>query len=100
MSLFDMTLVLLVLRRDLRLCTYSRTTRFRWTKLSKIPSSNPGPLLYSNNAKYTNLLKLCIILRKYLFRHAKGKSMVNFYIVNALGPNLANSESCPILRLL
>ena len=34
------------------------------------------------------------------FRHAKGKSMVNFYIVNALGQNLANSESCPILRLL
>ena len=27
------------------------------------------------------------------------KSMVNFYIVNALGQNLANSESCPILRL-
>ena len=26
--------------------------------------------------------------------------MVNFYIVNALGQNLANSESCPILRLL
>jgi hypothetical protein len=25
--------------------------------------------------------------------------MVNFYIVNALGQNLANSESCPILRL-
>ena len=39
-------------------------------------------------------------LRKYLFRHAKGKSLVNFYIVNALGQNLANSESCPILRLL
>ena len=38
--------------------------------------------------------------RKYIFRHAKGKSMVNFYIVNALGQNLANSESCPILRLL
>ena len=29
--------------------------------------------------------------------HAKGKSMVNFYIVNALGQN---SESCPIMRLL
>ena len=28
------------------------------------------------------------------------KSIVNFYIVNALGQNLANSESCPILRLL
>ena len=28
----------------------------------------------------------------------KGKSMVNFYIANALGQNLANSESCPILR--
>jgi hypothetical protein len=26
--------------------------------------------------------------------------MVNFYIVHALGQNLANSESCPILRLL
>jgi hypothetical protein len=32
--------------------------------------------------------------------HAKGKIMVNLYIVNALGQNLANSESCPILRLL
>ena len=30
----------------------------------------------------------------------KGKGMVNFYIVNALGQNLANSESCTILRLL
>ena len=39
-------------------------------------------------------------LSKYFFRHAKGKSMVNFYIVNALGQNLANSESYPILRLL
>ena len=37
---------------------------------------------------------------KYLFRHAKGKSMVNFYIANALGQNLVNSESCPILRFL
>ena len=26
--------------------------------------------------------------------------MANFYIVNALGQNLANSESYPILRLL
>ena len=26
--------------------------------------------------------------------------MVNFYIVNVLGQNFANSESCPILRLL
>ena len=26
--------------------------------------------------------------------------MVNFYIVNTLGQNLAISESCPILRLL
>ena len=42
---------------------------------------------------YNNSLNLCKTLRKYLFRHAKGKSMVNFYIVNALGQNLANSES-------
>jgi hypothetical protein len=26
-------------------------------------------------------------LGKYLFRHAKGKSMDNFYIINALGQN-------------
>ena len=35
---------------------------------------------------------------RYIFRHVKDKSMVNFYIVNALGQNLANSEPCPILR--
>ena len=29
----------------------------------------------------------------------KGKSMANFYIINALGQNLANSKSCPMLRL-
>ena len=34
------------------------------------------------------------------FSHAKGNSKVNFYIGNALGQNLADSESCPILRLL
>ena len=48
----------------------------------------------------SNSLELGATLRKYLFRHAKGNSMVNFYIVSALGQNLANSESCPILRLL
>ena len=47
-----------------------------------------------------NSLNLCKTLRKSLFRHAKGKSMVNIDIANALGQNLANSESCPILRLL
>ena len=41
---------------------------------------------------------LCKSWRKYLFRHAKGTSMVNLYIVNALCQNVANSESCPILR--
>ena len=34
----------------------------------------------------------------FLFRHAKGKSMVKFHIFNALGQNFGNSESCPILR--
>ena len=48
---------------------------------------------------HTNSLNICKTLRKYLFRHAKGKSMVNFYIFNAIGQNFANSESCPILRL-
>ena len=31
--------------------------------------------------------------------HAKGQ-MVNFYIVNVLGQNFANSESCPNLWFL
>ena len=63
-------------------------------------NDNWGRILNSNNAKYKNSFNLYKPLRKYLFRHAKGKSMVNFYIVNALGQNLANSESCLILRLL
>ena len=35
-----------------------------------------------------------------MFRHAKGKHIAIFYIINDLGQNLANSESYPILRLL
>ena len=60
---------------------------------------NWGSILNSNNATQTHSI-FVKTLRKYLFRHAKGKSMVNFYIVNALGQNLANSESFPIPRLL
>ena len=37
-----------------------------------------------NNVTYTNSLNLFKTLRKYLFRLAKGKSMINFYIINAL----------------
>ena len=47
-----------------------------------------------------NSLNICKTLRKYFFRPDKGMRMVNFYIFNVLGQNLANSESCPILRLL
>jgi hypothetical protein len=36
-------------------------------------------------SNFNNALNLCKSLRKYLFRRAKGKSMVNFYIVNAQG---------------
>ena len=57
---------------------------------------NWGRILNSNNATRN----LCKTFRKYLFRHVKVKCMVNFYIVNALGHNFENSESCPILRLL
>ena len=49
---------------------------------------------------FAKLTQSCKTLRKYLFRHSKGKSMVNLDIVNALGQNLANSESCSTLRLL
>ena len=58
-----------------------------------------GEAFNPNNVTQTHSI-FVKILRKYLFRHAKGKSMANFYIINALGQNLANSESCPILRLL
>ena len=36
--------------------------------------------------------------KKYFLRMSKG--MVNFYIYNAIGQNLANSEPCLIQRLL
>ena len=58
-----------------------------------------GRILNSNNATQTQSI-FVKLLRKYIFSHAKGKSLVNFYIVNALGQNLANAESCSILRLL
>ena len=59
---------------------------------------NWGRILNSNNATQTH--SIFVKLKKNLFRHAKGKSVGNIHIVNALGQNLANSESCPILRLL
>ena len=69
-------------------------------QISSFCPDQPGGEAFNPNS-----LNPCKTLRKYLFRHAKGKSkvaliMVNFYIVNALGQNLANSESCPILKLL
>ena len=67
----------------------------RWTDIFILPSPAWVGAFNLDNATQT----LCKTLRKYHFRHAKGKSMVNFYIVNALGQNLANPESCPILRL-
>jgi hypothetical protein len=59
-----------------------------------------GGSFYPNNITQTPSIFVKLTFRKYLFRHPKGKSMVNFYIINALGQNLANSESCSILRLL
>ena len=57
--------------------------------------ANFSPLLC-----YTMSLNLCKNLRKYPFRDFKGMRMFNFYIINALGQNLAISESCLILRFL
>ena len=54
-----------------------------------------GMILNYNNATQTHS-----IFVKPQENTFQGKSMVNFYIANALGQNLANSESCPILRLL
>ena len=65
-----------------------------------LANANWGRILNSNDTTQTIKLNLCKTLRKYLFRHAKGKSMVYFYTVNVLGQILANSESCSILRLL
>ena len=47
---------------------------------------------------YINSMSICKSLGKYLFRHVKGKSMVNFYICNTLDQNSENSESCLISR--
>ena len=43
-----------------------------------------------NDATQTH--SIFVKLGKCLFRHAKGKSVVNFYIVNALDQNLVNSD--------
>ena len=37
-----------------------------------------------NNASQTCSIFVKTLI-KYLFRHVKGKSMINFYIINALG---------------
>ena len=66
---------------------------YRWTEHSILPMTTGG-----GNQCLIMLHKHT--LKKYLFRHAKGNSVINFYIINALGQNLANSEFCPILRLL
>ena len=50
---------------------------------------------YICNSIFVNLYENTIV-----GTYAKGKSMVNLYIVNALAQNLAYSESCSILRLL
>ena len=49
-----------------------------------------GRILKSNDATQTH--SIFVKLGKCLFRHAKGKSVVNFYIVNALDQNLVNSD--------
>ena len=59
------------------------------------------PILNPNNVtqihKSLNLSKT--FLKKYLFKHAKGKSMAIFNICNAQGQKLKTSESCPYLKL-
>ena len=62
------------------------------------PDQPQAEVFNPNNA--TQAHSIFVKLKQYLFRHAKGKGMVNLDIANALGQNLANSESCPILRLL
>ena len=64
-----------------------------------MPSSKLGRLLNSNNATQThsNFVKLS---ENTFLGMPKVRPMVNLDIANALGQNLANSESCPILRLL
>ena len=54
-----------------------------------------GEAFNPNNATETH----SIFVNTFLVLPGKGNRMVNFYIANALGQNLANSESCPILRL-
>ena len=60
-----------------------------------------GGILNSNNATQTQSIFVKLFKENTFLGMPKvRKSMANFYIVNALGQNLANSKSCPILRLL
>ena len=50
-------------------------------------SSDKGPTFNLNNDADINSLNLYKTLRRYFFRHAKAKSLVNFDISNAPGEN-------------
>ena len=58
-----------------------------------------GPILNPNNVIHKSLNLSKTFLKKCLFKHAKGKSMVIFNICNAQGQKLKTSESCPYLKL-
>ena len=55
-----------------------------------------GPINLNNITQTQSVIVK--LKKKYFLRMSKG--MVNFYIYNAIGQNLANSEPCLILRLL
>jgi hypothetical protein len=86
----------------IKLCSKMRNSRhgllYIWTELLYLTFPHEADLL-TLMMSHTHSLNICKTLKKHFFRHAKGNSMVNFYIINALGQILANSESCPILRL-
>ena len=92
MSISTNSLNLLSLTKNLSL---THGLLYTWTELLYLTCPHQADLL-----TLIMSLNICKTLRKYLLRHVKGKSRVNFYIFNVPGQNFANSESCPILRLL
>ena len=67
------------------LCSLIHGLLNRWTDIFFLPRPAWGEAFNPNNA--THSLILYKTLRKYLFRYAKGKSLANFDINNALDQN-------------
>ena len=68
--------------------------------LVTVANCTGGGFLISSSATQTLSIFIKLYENTFLGMPKVRAWSVNFYIANALGQNLANSESCPTLRLL